>query len=221
MDTRFSSIEEKLDRIDEVTHSLEFAHNEIALLMEENRSLKEELKEIKIHQSAMKKIVNELQTEVVDLKCRSMRKNVVFTNIPQDNKEEDVENVVKKFMTEKMQIVNADSLEIARAHRFGKSRKDKPRPIVVRFEKFKEKQLVTKNGKNLAGTKYGVNDQYPQEIMKKRSQLFPILRKAREKNLKAVMSVYKLFINNILFNPETEHILAERSDDGRRNENSE
>ena len=156
----------------------------------------------------MKKIVNELQTEVVDLRCRSMRKNVVFTNIPQDNNEEDVENVVKKFMTEKMQIVNADSLEIARAHIFGRSRKDKPRPIVVRFEKFKEKQLVTKNGKNLAGTKYGVNDQY----MKKRSQLFPILRKAREKNLKAVMSVDKLFINNILFNPETddlEHILAE------------
>ena len=36
MDTRFTSIEEKLDIIDEVTHSLEFAHNEIALLKEEN-----------------------------------------------------------------------------------------------------------------------------------------------------------------------------------------
>ena len=96
-------------------------------------------------------------------------------NIHQNNCEEDAENVVKRFMTEKMQIVNADSLEIARAHRFGKLRKDKTRPIVVRFEKFKEKQLVTKNEKNLVGTKYGRNDQYPKKIMKKRSQLFPTL----------------------------------------------
>ena len=116
-------------------------------MTEENRSLKEKLNEIKTHQSAMKKIVNELQTRLVDLRCRSMRKNVVFTNTPQDNSEEDVENVVKKLMTEKIQIVNVGSLEIARAHRFGKSRKDKPRPIVVRFQKFKEKQLVTKNGR--------------------------------------------------------------------------
>ena len=58
-------------------------------------------------------------------------------NIPQDNCKEDVKKVIKRFMTEKMQIVNADSLEIARAHRFGKLRKDKTRPTLVRFEKFK------------------------------------------------------------------------------------
>ena len=84
------------------------------------------------------------------------------------------------------------------------------------------KQLVTKNGMNLVGTKYGGNDQYPKEIMKKRSQHFPTPRKAREENLKAVVSVDKLFINNILFNPETDdlqHILAARSDGGKSNEN--
>ena len=65
---------------------------------------------------------------------------------------------------------------------------------------------VARHGKNLQGLNYGVNDQFPQEVMNRRKNLFPILRKARQNQIRAVIKVDKLYINKVLFDPEKNDI---------------
>ena len=159
-------------------------------------------------QSTVEKELKDLKDQLTDLRSRSMRKNLVITNVPETADDISTETIVKKFLKEKIKVDPhfAENIEVARAHRFGKSRAQKPRPIVIRFEKFKEKMKILEHGKNLKGTSYGVNEQFPQEIMEKRSKLFPILRKCRNNNIKAVIRVDKLYVRNNLFNPEIDSI---------------
>ena len=209
---KLTNMEEKLGKIEDLVKSVDFAHAEIQDLKMENKSLRDEVGILKESMINLERVVSELKEGLVDVRSRSMRKNLVFTNLPEKKEEEtngkmeDSEDVVRKFMADKMMIENVDKIEIARAHRFGKSRSDRPRPLVVRFEKYKDKERVARHGKNLQGLNYGVNDQFPQEVMNRRKNLFPILRKARQNQIRAVIKVDKLYINKVLFDPEKNDI---------------
>lgn len=43
---------------------------------------------------------------------------------------------------------------------------DKPQPITAKFKHFQKKELVKSRGRELKGTTFGPNDQYPHEINK-------------------------------------------------------
>ena len=60
----------------------------------------------------LKVVNNKVSEEVVDLQCRSMRDNLLFFNI-QENDEENCNDVIQKFCTENLQLT--DSEEIDRA----------------------------------------------------------------------------------------------------------
>ncbi len=44
----------------------------------------------------------------------------------------------------------------------------RPRPIVAKFGYFKQKEQVKSRGRELKGTDFGVNDQFPKEILERR-----------------------------------------------------
>ena len=76
---------------------------------------------------------------------------------------------------------------------------NRPRRLVAKFEHFKQKQQVQQQGRQLKGTDYGLNDQFPKEIMLRRKQLHPIRKLMIQQGKKAVISVDKLYIDGQLY----------------------
>lgn len=206
------NMEKKMSKLDDVAQlvaSVNFADKEIKDLKAENASLKDEVSSLTNSVKELQRAVSLLQEGMTDLKCRSMRNNLIFSNIP-EVRGEDTEKTIRNFMEESLKTDKkvVEKIDIARCHRYNQknSKNGRPRPIVARFERFKAKELIKSFGKNLKDTNFGVNDQYPQEISERRWKLFPVLRKARNHNIKAVLKVDKLYIRGVLFHPETDDI---------------
>ena len=77
-----------------------------------------------------------------------MRENVIFSGIKEPKLQrgiyEDVEMSLRKFLREEMSI--EQDIPFDRIHRLGKfgPEQNYPRPIVAKFEKFRDKQFVRK-----------------------------------------------------------------------------
>lgn len=147
----------------------------------------------------------ELKDKLLNIQARSMRHNLVFTGIPEVvGEDENIEDIVKTIIKEKVQI--SEDIDFENVHRFGGRFGGKPRKIVVRFHRFKQRELVRKNARNLAGTGIGISEQFPHEMEHKRKELYPVLRKAREWNNRAYMIRDKLYINGKLYiDPELQY----------------
>ncbi len=113
-----------------------------------------------------------------------MRDNLVFSGIP-ESAEEDPEATVKTFIKTYLKL-SEDTVEnicFERVHRMGakKPGAPRPRPIVAKFGYFKQKEQVKSRGRELKGTDFSVNDQFPKEILERRKILFPIRRSLIQK----------------------------------------
>lgn len=62
---------------------------------------------------------------------------------------------------------------------------------LVQFKHFKQKELVQWQGRQLKGTDYGINDQYPLEFTCRRKQLFSICKQMIKDSTRAIISVDK------------------------------
>ena len=110
---------------------------------------------------------------------RSMRDNLIFSNIPEEGINEDPEKKVRELISKTLLI--KDDVPFERAHRMGRFTQDRTRPIVVEFSRFKDKMNVLRNAFKLKGSKVGINEQFPAEINERRKLLLPILKKEKSK----------------------------------------
>ena len=75
-----------------------------------------------------------------------------------------------------------NEIPIERAHRFGKIREDKkPRPIIAKFSFHKDKERILSSARTLAGTNYGISQDFPREIVEMRKGLFKVMKEAKKK----------------------------------------
>ena len=170
--------------------SIEFAHAEV-------KDLKKGNEEHKISEELMKQRLEKLEKEndtlhksVIDLKASAMRDNLVFYNLP-ENKDENTTEIVLKTINDNLGM----DMKIDRSHRLGKPRQDatKLRPIVAKFNYYQDREQILKNAQKLQGTKIGIGEQFPDEILRIRKELYPELKKARDAGKKA-----KLLKTNLL-----------------------
>lgn len=75
----------------------------------------------------------------------------------------------------------------------------KTRPIIARFEHYKEKELAKSHGKELNVTSPWLNDHFPAEINDRRKKLIPIMRENRALNHRVALTVDRLYINGQLY----------------------
>ena len=132
-----------------------------------------------------------MKGESIDMKSRSMRDNLLFTDIS-EHENEDTEQVIKIFLSDKM---SKTDVSFERVHRVGRvyhrpSRQAvRPRSIVAKFTFFKDMERVGKSANRLKGTHYGIREQFSEEIEQRRKSLYPILQKARQEKKKAVLII--------------------------------
>ena len=199
----------KLNKLDNIEKHLELVDDEIKELKESFTFVNDTTDEIKVEQkkqgTSIKSIEEritriearnaDLQRELVDMKSRSMRSNLVFYNLPEKEKD-DPFAVLRELLEETMAIDKSNQIEIERAHRFDGKRDDgKPRPIVAKFLRYQDKECIRKSAYLLKGTKIGIADQFPKEIAETRRRPYPVMKRAKNEGNTVKLIKDKLFIN--------------------------
>jgi hypothetical protein len=111
-------------------------------------------------------------------------------------------NIVLEFCENVMKIENAKTnIKIEKAYRLGRKKDGatRPRPIVVKFGSYVEREMVRNLSKRLKGTNFGISPHYPPEVLEKRKKLIPVMLKERQENKKAYIVGDKLFVNGTLW----------------------
>ena len=144
--------------------------------------------------------------KVVDLESRSMRDNLIFYGIPESRDEggiENCENLVKDLIRSTCDL-NPAEIQFDRAHRLGSNKSRNPRPTVVKFHKYTDRELVRSRSmidpykQNLRDRKQGIGQQQPQQLREARKALMPFAKQARDDGQSYQINGNKLFINNSL-----------------------
>jgi tRNA threonylcarbamoyladenosine modification (KEOPS) complex Pcc1 subunit len=208
----------KLDTLDEIKNrivcveqdfkqmksSLEFAHAEVEDLKEQITNAKNSEEENRNRIVELEEANLRLHESVVDLKARSMRDNLLFFNVEEEEKENTDEKIFQ-ILEEKLEIPDArNKIKIDRTHRVGRKRnaQRKPRAIVVKFNYFRDREFIRQNARKLRGTRIGIAEQFPEEIEKIRQTLYPEMKKAKAAKQRVRMVRDKLFINGVEFKPQ-------------------
>lgn len=150
-----------------------------------------------------------LKNSLTDLKCSKMQDNLIFHGIPESNENENCQNIIHDICRRHLKICDAEEIVIDRAHRIGNSSRDEgPRPIVVKFNQFQQREEIRNKKQVLATTDESkhirITEQYPKVVRERRKQLYPIFNEARQNNQRAVLVRDRLYINWVLYNSESE-----------------
>ena len=81
-----------------------------------------------------------------------------------------------------LNIFNGEDIWIDRAHRLGKRREDatKPRPIIVKFSYYKQKEKIIKSGAKFKNCRINVSEDYSKETLNVHSQLWKYGKEAKD-----------------------------------------
>lgn len=176
-------------RIDELTRenhdlkiSLQFTQKEVDSLKADNAKLSADLKSIESEKSNLSESLLSSVNRTDYLEGQSRRNNLIFEGLQESSNETwaESEDKVRKLLVGKLELGQQDAIEMERAHRTGKPDSNgKPRPVVVKFLRFKDKQAVLSKAKLLKGTNFFINEDYTEAVRQKRRELLPAMRAAR------------------------------------------
>jgi ribA/ribD-fused uncharacterized protein len=207
--TGFQSLSKE---VSDVKASLQFTQDETSDLNREKDSLKDRLNQLEMKLSAVEllKIENKaLKHDLARLESYGRRENLIFRGIP-ETKDENCVHVILKLCVDQLGIVDAPvRIKIARCHRLG-SRTDlnRSRPIICRLAYFPDRQEVWGARRNLKNSNIFIKEDFPEDIERKRQQLYPILKMARNNGLKdCYMTGDKLVIQGRTYTVSTLHRL--------------
>ena len=160
----------------------------VNFLTDETSVIRGELKSNKIQIESYNKKHEEVVSKTVDLEDCSCRNNLVFFNIPEvvdenSNRNENCEEKIINLIEEKQFFSSDYEIFIDRAHRLGPKNKQansRPRPIIVRFSFYKDKQRIIQNTKKLKGTKIGVSEDFSKTTLEEHRHLVKHAKDAKE-----------------------------------------
>ena len=207
---KIDDIRNRVGDIEQVIQSLNETKNKVEILERNFQSMKsqvnfelkksnEEVVKLQGHNKRQSEEIEQLREQILHEQSRSMRSNLIFSGIGEREQPEDTETLVRGFIHDKMGV-NTRHMVIERAHRMGKWREGKHRPIVVKFLNYKDKEIIRQAApRKLKNTTFGVNEQFPKEIADRRRLLYPIMKEERRQNRKANLVVDRLFTENVTY----------------------
>ena len=182
------------DRMTNYDESINYYNDQYDDIVEENKNKDKTIEQLSKSMSELESRYETLQnkqtateSKLFDIQYRSMRENLIFSGVTEQYEQsgdgtytENTEQVLYEFPQDEMNI--SERFPLDRVHRLGAYQSDQinPRPIVAKFEKFKDKEYVkSKAPTTLRGKNFGVNDHFPKEIETKRKALYGIMKRAK------------------------------------------
>lgn len=124
-----------------------------------------------------------LEYKSIDQEARSRRNNLIFRGFPEVGLNENCEDTLALFVEEYLEL-DISNIYVQAAHRIGPPARNKDRPIICNFVNRKDVDLILSKAYKLKGTNYGINRDYPPEIVQARSRLWPLYKKLKAQNKK-------------------------------------
>ncbi|XP_063442600.1 uncharacterized protein LOC134722897 [Mytilus trossulus] len=196
--SKVTSIEQEVDDLKKRTNTLEKDAGEFKRKLTEAKRDTNEMKDT--CNAAIKVNVSDLREKILDLQCRSMQNNLVFSGI-EEKPEEDTKIVIQNFISKELSI-NKD-IQFGNIHRFGRADKNKgkPRLIVVKFVYFADLRKVLEAGPKLKEKpQFGMNLQFPIELEERRRKLYPVMKDAKRNGKRVSLIRDKLIIDGKVYN---------------------
>lgn len=214
METQFKDLEVKVNVIEE---SVQFRDKEFENMKKDLKRHSESLKKAEELNHKMKKVVDDMETrsehvtdKILEMEARSMKDNLIFygLNEPAKPKEgesiipDDCEKLVKDLLNDTLNM-DSTTIEFNKIHRLGGAKAKKPRPIIVNFRRFADRESIRLKSydedikKKLNDNKQGVGVQMPQVYRDARRALSEKIPAGQEPNARIFGN--KLYINNKLF----------------------
>ena len=181
-----NNLKSELDILRQDHHEkLDLLNSSVSLQNKELCEIKKNIEGMKCDIANLKTEKSKLQLKQIDQEARSRRDNLIFYGI-REEKDENVNEVICSFLREKLQISDGTTI-IDRAHRLGRPKpgvflgKEKPRPIIVKFYRFKEKERVRSMRSDLSAP-YSISEDIPIEIREARKSLHPQFQELKNQN---------------------------------------
>ncbi|KAB0800782.1 hypothetical protein PPYR_06521 [Photinus pyralis] len=195
MENKIDLILLKLNDLDSKT---DVTNNNVALLSST-------IEELKNENTCLRQQVHLLEDRIDYLENQSRRNNVIFYNVEEHEKEtwETTESNVRQIIHKEYGMQIHDT-EVERAHRLGPNN-NTTRPIIVKFNHFKVKDIIIKQAYKLKNTPFSVSHDFSKSVLQKRSLLKPYLIKSKELGHRAHLQYEKLAINGRKFTIEDLH----------------
>ena len=134
----------------------------------------------------------QLKETLLDVQCRSMRNNLIFSGVPENDNSRGCEDTMSTQLNLPTDVVR--NATFSRVHRIGKASRNRPRAIIAYFDKFKQKEIMKNMGREFRNTEFGMNDLFPTEINERRKKQYPIMKEKRCLNQLVSMVMDKLYI---------------------------
>ena len=127
------SFNEKAKKMEETIHEIE------AGLTFTNK----DIEEIKRRENQTSDKIKGLEDQILYQEVYSRRENLRLFGLPEEGQgSENTCEVVYKFLENELELEDARNIEFQRVHRLGKKKAGQSRPIIVRFLRFPERELV-------------------------------------------------------------------------------
>ena len=219
----FSDLEGRINKkLEGIERSMNFMNAEVEEFRSNISKVQKEVESLKKENRLLKEEIDSNKDSITDIKCRSMRSNLLIHGIDEE-KNEDCEQRVRNLLENNLGI-DPKNIEIERSHRLGKYQKEKKRPIVTKFLKFKDKENIKKAGFKLKGTPFGISDQFPKEINDRRTILRKIEKEEKTKGRPAFLAVDRLYTPGWCYfvkEGKVNRVPSKRPVHPQRNENTE
>ena len=198
-----SSVQMLVNQINEEIESLKSDVNDLKASVQFSSrdvdDIKNKLKAVETRGLSLEALVNGHSNEITQMadkqeyiENQNRRNNIRLIGVPESDTGveswEESEEIVKSKVKEALKI--EDNLVIERAHRVGQrkqfiTRRDgtviaaKPRPIVAKFQNWKQKEAVIKKARKLKPQDVKFVEDFSQKTLLRRNQQIPDLIKAR------------------------------------------
>lgn len=197
LDTKVKSID---DRLIEVENANSFYSEMYENTKKTVESTQSEIQKLDKKCKELETAINtsfEIREKVDDLESRSLRENLLFFGI-NETQGENCEDLVSDLIKTKLEIDK--QIEFDRVHRLGQRYPGKTRPIVAKFHKYKDRELVRNNAfektQTLKAGNVGIGVQHSKAILNKRKEMAQIVEREKAAGRYVKWSGAKLLVRD-------------------------
>lgn len=222
---KVANIEESISKLDSEVHVLTTRTTKLETDVKELEQgfqyNEEDVRDLQRDNKKLEHEVYDLKKQLLYMETYSRRENLKFFGVPENTERtmeegaseqrvvvENTREVMYQFLEEKLKIEQPrEKIEFQRIHRLGKPNSFKPRPIIARFLRYSDRELVMENArKHLKSNQdFHVFEDIPKDLYELRKQQMKKCKEARERGCKAYFSKAnpdKLFVNGKYVAPD-------------------
>ena len=166
-----------------------------------------EMEGLKLQIKLLETAKEDLHTQQLYAEAYSRRENLKFFGLAERETKSNQEsseaintrNILFEFLENSLGFENPEKkIELQRVHRLGKPTPGKARPIIARFLRYQDREMVLRASFHQRDSEIKVLEDYPQEIIERRRKQIKKLKEAKKNGMKASFSKaepVKLYIN--------------------------